>query len=185
MGNTPWHRQPTPQTQGFMEGFALSKISFLPLQSHHQWRPHSPLNYPKTLTPNPTHPKNPNFCRFNPQSPMLKALSSSCLRGRFQSAPSALPSHLRRHGTPSSAPFGGVSGSLRGRKNPSLCQRLFFCSDSTDGSDPAGAEVKRVEVEGEEAAADSKPSSAIVPTVFRPEDCLTVRFVHFEFIVLP
>ncbi|KAE9445831.1 hypothetical protein C3L33_22258, partial [Rhododendron williamsianum] len=104
---------------------------------------------------------------------MLKALSSSCLRGRFQSAPSALPSHLRRHGTPSSAPFGGVSGSLRGRKNPSLCQRLFFCSDSTDGSDPAGAEVKRVEVEGEEAA-DSKPSSAIVPTVFRPEDCLTV-----------
>lgn len=106
---------------------------------------------------------------------MLKALSSSCLRGRFQSAPSALPSHLRRHGTPSSALFGGVSGSLRGRKSPSLCQRLFFCSDSTDGSDPAGAgaEVKRVEVEGEEAA-DSKPSSAIVPTVFRPEDCLTV-----------
>ncbi|KAG5549014.1 hypothetical protein RHGRI_014404 [Rhododendron griersonianum] len=161
-----------------MEGFALSKSSFLPLQPRHQWRPHSPLNYPKTLTPNPTHPKNPNFCRFNPQSPMLKALSSSCLRGRFQSAPSALPSHLCRHGTPSSAPFGGVSGSLRGRKSPSLCQRLFFCSDSTDGSDPAGsdpagAEVKRVEVEGEEAT-DSKPSSAIVPTVFRPEDCLTV-----------
>lgn len=161
----------------------MSKISFLPLQPHHQWRPHSPLNYPKTLTPNPTHPKTPNFCRFNPQPPMLKALSSSCLRGRFQSAPPALPSHLRRHGTPSSAPFGGVSGSLRGRKSPSLCQRLFFCSDSTDGSDPAGAEVKRVEVEGEEA--DSKPSAAIVPTVFRPEDCLTVRFVHFEFIVLP
>ncbi|XP_058213936.1 lon protease homolog 1, mitochondrial [Rhododendron vialii] len=158
-----------------MEGFALSKISFLPLQLLHQWLPHSPLNYPKTLTPNPTHPKNPNFCRFNPQLPMLKALSSSCLRGRFQSAPSALPSHLRRHGTPSRAPFGGVSGSLRGRKSPSLCQRLFFCSDSTDGSDPAGtgAELKRVEVEGEEAA-DSKPSSAIVPTVFRPEDCLTV-----------
>lgn len=53
--------------------------------------------------------------------------------------------------------------------------RRFFCSDSTDGSDSAASaesEAKRVE-EGEEAA-DSKSSSAIVPTVVRPEDCLTV-----------
>lgn len=43
-------------------------------------------------------------------------------------------------------------------------------------------EAKRVEVEGEEA--DSKTSSAIVPTVARPEDYLTVRFVHFHFSVV-
>ncbi|KAH7865744.1 hypothetical protein Vadar_010664 [Vaccinium darrowii] len=105
---------------------------------------------------------------------MLKVLSSSCLRGRFQATPSALPSNLRRHGTQLESPWSRVLGSLRGRKNPSLCQRLFFCSDSTDGSETveAAAEAKRVEVEGEEA--DSKTSSAIVPTVARPEDYLTV-----------
>lgn len=115
---------------------------------------------------------------------MLKALSSSCLRGRLQATPSALPSNLRRHGTQLESPWSRVLGSLRGRKNPSLCQRLFFCSDSTDGSETveAAAEAKRVEVEGEEA--DSKTSSAIVPTVARPEDYLTVRFVHFHFSVV-
>lgn len=51
---------------------------------------------------------------------------------------------------------------------------MFFCSDSTDGSEPVEpeSEAKRPEVEGEEA--ESKSSSAIVPTVFRPEDYLTV-----------
>lgn len=51
---------------------------------------------------------------------------------------------------------------------------MFFCSDSTDGSEPVEpeTEAKRPEVEGEEA--ESKSSSAIVPTVFRPEDYLTV-----------
>ncbi|KAL7257711.1 hypothetical protein ACSBR1_003930 [Camellia fascicularis] len=106
---------------------------------------------------------------------MLKALSSSCLRLRFHSTPSSLPSHLR-HGTDSNSPLLRVLDSLRGsnRRNPNFCQRLFFCSDSTDGSEPVEpeSEAKRPEVEGEEA--ESKSSSAIVPTVFRPEDYLTV-----------
>ncbi|KAI8023467.1 hypothetical protein LOK49_LG03G03503 [Camellia lanceoleosa] len=106
---------------------------------------------------------------------MLKALSSSCLRLRFHSTPSSLPSHLR-HGTDSNSPLLRVLDSLRGsnRRNPNFCQRLFFCSDSTDGSEPVEpeTEAKRPEVEGEEA--ESKSSSAIVPTVFRPEDYLTV-----------
>ncbi|KAL6955973.1 endopeptidase La [Sarracenia purpurea var. burkii] len=106
---------------------------------------------------------------------MLKALSSSCLRVRFHSTSSSLPSHLRR-GTESNSPLLRVFGSLRGSDcpNPNFCRRLFFCSDSSDGPEPveAAAESKRVEVEGEEA--ESKSSSAIVPTVFRPEDYLTV-----------
>ncbi|KAF5946890.1 hypothetical protein HYC85_017118 [Camellia sinensis] len=106
---------------------------------------------------------------------MLKALSSSCLRLRFHSTPSSLPSHLR-HGTDSNSPLLRVLDSLRGsnRRNPNFCQRLFFCSDSTDGSEPVEpeTEAKRPEVEREEA--ESKSSSAIVPTVFRPEDYLTV-----------
>ncbi|CAL5341078.1 unnamed protein product [Camellia sinensis] len=104
---------------------------------------------------------------------MLKALSSSCLRLRFHSTPSSLPSHLR-HGTDSNSPLLRVLDSLRGsnRRNPNFCQRLFFCSDSTDGSEPVEpeTEAKRPEV-GE---AEAKSSSAIVPTVFRPEDYLTV-----------
>ncbi|XAR52688.1 Endopeptidase La [Bertholletia excelsa] len=106
---------------------------------------------------------------------MLKALSSSCMRGRLSTVPSTFPSHLR-HATDSNSPLRRVLSSLRGSRsrNPNLCQRLFFCSDSTDGSEPveAVAEAKKAEVEGEEA--ESKSSSAIVPTVFRPEDYLTV-----------
>ncbi|GFS29690.1 lon protease 1 [Actinidia rufa] len=99
---------------------------------------------------------------------MLKALSSSCLRGRFTA--SALPSCVRLS-SPARRVVAPLSGS--NRWNPNLCRR-FFCSDSSDGSEPIEtvAESKRVEVEGEEA--ESKSSSAIVPTVFRPEDYLTV-----------
>ncbi|GFS38936.1 lon protease 1 [Actinidia rufa] len=99
---------------------------------------------------------------------MLKALSSSCLRGRFTA--SALPSCVRLN-SPARRVVASISGS--NRRNPNLWRR-FFCSDSSDGSEPieAVAESKRVEVEGEEA--ESKSSSAIVPTVFRPEDYLTV-----------
>ncbi|XP_028087503.1 lon protease homolog 1, mitochondrial-like [Camellia sinensis] len=104
---------------------------------------------------------------------MLKALSSSCLRLRFHSTPSSLPSHLR-HGTDSNSPLLRVLDSLRGsnRRNPNFCQRLFFCSDSTDGSEPVEPETEAKRPEVEEA--EAKSSSAIVPTVFRPEDYLTV-----------
>ena len=61
--------------------------------------------------------------------------------------------------------------------------RAFFCSDSDssgDGSDRVvHVDSKAVESEGEEA--ESKSSSAIVPTNPRPEDYLTVSvFLFFE-----
>ncbi|KAK9291560.1 hypothetical protein L1049_019508 [Liquidambar formosana] len=105
---------------------------------------------------------------------MLKLLSSTCLQSRFQNLTTTLPPTLRHGGTESSAPLLRVLNSLRGlsRKNPNLCRRAFFCSDSTDGSEPVvEAAGKALEVEGEEA--DSKASSAIVPTNPRPEDYLT------------
>lgn len=103
---------------------------------------------------------------------MLKLLTSTCPQSRI----TPFCNHLR-HGTKSNSPLLRFLGSL---KNPCTSRstyfyRRFFCSDSTDGSDPAlesGSEAKRVESEGEDA--ESKSSSAIVPTVFRPEDCLTV-----------
>ena len=62
--------------------------------------------------------------------------------------------------------------------------RAFFCSDSDssgDGSDRVvHVDSKAVDSEGEEA--ESKSSSAIVPTNPRPEDYLTVSvfFLFFE-----
>ncbi|KAL7082985.1 hypothetical protein ACP275_14G134300 [Erythranthe tilingii] len=99
---------------------------------------------------------------------MLKALTTRC------SAHAAFGAQLRRH-VPAGEPASPLLRVLRGqnRRSPYLFRR-FFCSDSTDGSDPvdtAGLEAKRVD-SGEEAA-ESK-SSAIVTTVVRPEDCLTV-----------
>ncbi|XP_052191805.1 lon protease homolog 1, mitochondrial-like [Diospyros lotus] len=109
---------------------------------------------------------------------MLKALSSSCLRGRIHASttPTPLSPHLR-HANESNSPLLRVLSSLK-RSNPrnhNLCHRLFFCSDSKDGSEPveAAAESKGAEAEAEEAESN-KSSSAIVPTVFRPEDYLTV-----------
>ncbi|KAK3031232.1 hypothetical protein RJ639_036887 [Escallonia herrerae] len=100
---------------------------------------------------------------------MLKALTSS----RFHSVASTLNTSLR-NGTESKSQLLRVLSEIRGsnRSNPSLNGRALFCSDSSsDGSDSV-VEVKRVEAEGQEA--DSKSSSAIVPTVFRPEDYLSV-----------
>ncbi|KAK3034062.1 hypothetical protein RJ639_034287 [Escallonia herrerae] len=100
---------------------------------------------------------------------MLKALTSS----RFHSVASTLNTSLR-NGTESKSQLLRVLSAIRGsnRSNPSLNGRALFCSDSSsDGSDSA-VEVKRVDAEGQEA--DSKSSSAIVPTVFRPEDYLSV-----------
>lgn len=107
---------------------------------------------------------------------MLKLLTLTCPISRIHVSTTPFCNHLR-HGTESDSPLLRFLGSL---KNPCTSRgtyfyRRFFCSDSTDGSDPAlesGSEAKRVESEGEDA--ESKSSSAIVPTVFRPEDCLTV-----------
>lgn len=100
---------------------------------------------------------------------MLKTLTTRC------SVHAAFGAHLTRRvptGEPASPLLRVILG--KNRRGPYIIRR-FFCSDSTDGSDPAepaGLETKRAEA-GEEAA-DSKSSSAIIPTVVRPEDCLTV-----------
>ncbi|KAL8553857.1 hypothetical protein ACS0TY_002216 [Phlomoides rotata] len=98
---------------------------------------------------------------------MLKVLTTRC------SAQAAFGVHLSRRvptGEPTSPLLRVILG--QNRRSPYFVQR-FFCSDSTDGSEPAEpTETKRVEA-GDEAA-ESKSSSAIIPTVVRPEDCLTV-----------
>ncbi|KAL3638242.1 ATP-dependent serine protease [Castilleja foliolosa] len=101
---------------------------------------------------------------------MLKALTAS------RSSHAYFGPQLRRY-VPVGAPASPLLQALRGqnRRSPHYFRR-FFCSDSSDGSepvDPEGAKViKHIEVGGE--ATDSKSSSAIVPTLVRPEDCLTV-----------
>ncbi|XP_047261674.1 lon protease homolog, mitochondrial-like isoform X2 [Capsicum annuum] len=95
---------------------------------------------------------------------MLKVLTSSC---RFHAA---FTPQVRR-GTESNTPLLQVLVSLR-CSSPYLYRR-FFCLDSTDGSE-LNSEARQAEGEREGGNADSKASAAIVPTVFRPEDCLTV-----------
>ncbi|KAL2490409.1 Lon protease1 [Abeliophyllum distichum] len=105
---------------------------------------------------------------------MLKVLTSTC---RFHTGTSSFGAHLRSGTTAETAsPILRVLSSLQGtnRKRPYLYRR-FFCSDSSDGSDPAetGSEAKALDGSAGEDA-NSKSSSAIVPTVFRTEDYLTV-----------
>lgn len=50
----------------------------------------------------------------------------------------------------------------------------FFCSDASDPVESTGSETTRVESAAGEDAVEGNSSSAIVPTVFKPEDCLTV-----------
>lgn len=50
----------------------------------------------------------------------------------------------------------------------------FFCSDASDPVESAGTETTRVESEAGEEVVEGNSTPAIVPTVFRPEDCLTV-----------
>ncbi|RWR94285.1 lon protease, mitochondrial-like protein isoform X2 [Cinnamomum micranthum f. kanehirae] len=107
---------------------------------------------------------------------MLKAFSSSVLQGRLQRIPAGfLGSEGERR-----APIFRILGSLRSSngRNSSFCKRVFFCSDSGDGSDAVDAAKPAVEVEAAEnenaEEVDSKASSAIVSTNPRPEDCLKV-----------
>ncbi|PIN09732.1 Endopeptidase La [Handroanthus impetiginosus] len=101
---------------------------------------------------------------------MLKVLASRC------SSHVSVGARLRGYlpsGEASASPLLRVLRGQNGR-SPYVFRR-FFCSDSTDGSDPVdppGSEAKGVH-QGEEGA-ESKSSSAIIPTVVRPEDCLTV-----------
>ncbi|KAM2468619.1 hypothetical protein FF1_010277 [Malus domestica] len=104
---------------------------------------------------------------------MLKLLSSSssCLQGRIHSLGPNLG--LRPGPTELASPFLRVISSLTGLTRPSSVGRAYFCSDGKDGSDQvAEIEVKKAEAEGE--AAESKSSSAIVPTNPRLDDYLTV-----------
>ncbi|KAL0320393.1 UNVERIFIED_CONTAM: Lon protease, mitochondrial [Sesamum radiatum] len=97
---------------------------------------------------------------------MLKALTRC-------SSQVPLGAHLRGY-VPAREPVSPLLRVPRGHNRSPYLFRRFFCSDSTDGSDPvdpAGSEMKRVEA-GEETP-ESKSSSAIVPTVVKPEDCLT------------
>ncbi|KAJ9538102.1 hypothetical protein OSB04_030835 [Centaurea solstitialis] len=100
---------------------------------------------------------------------MLKVLrsSSSCLQQAR--LPSYLQSNPRHTTTKLSSPFHGVLSSvlLRDTKNPRFFQRVFFCSDSADGS---GSGTEAVVEE-----AESKSPAAIVPTAIKkPDDFLTV-----------
>lgn len=110
---------------------------------------------------------------------MLKLISSSGIQGRIHRlSPSSLPA-LRPtiESTPSLLK---VLSSLRrlSLSNPNLGGRVFFCSDTSDGSDHGvEAQVKEAEASADEL--DSKPASAIVPTNPRPEDYLTVSFGVF------
>lgn len=108
---------------------------------------------------------------------MLKALASNC---RSHHVTSSFQSGLRC-AEPKSPLIRLLLSSLRnsGRTRANLYyQRAFYCSDASDGSDTPVE--KRVE-EGEEV--ESKSSSAIVPTVFRPEDYLTVSLVYISLFI--
>lgn len=69
-------------------------------------------------------------------------------------------------------PYRGVFRSVvPDKNNPKLLQRLFFCSDSSDGSGSGGSESVSAVVEESE----SESKSAIVPTAIKkPDDYLTV-----------
>ncbi|CAH9145044.1 unnamed protein product [Cuscuta epithymum] len=104
---------------------------------------------------------------------MLKVLTSI---SHYNSASSAFSHHARPY-RDSNSPLNRVLSSIRSsrQKGTYFCTR-FFCSDNTNGPDvpaEAGAEAKQGEVEVE-GAAEATNSAAMVPTVFRPEDCLSV-----------
>ncbi|KAM0954423.1 putative endopeptidase La [Dioscorea sansibarensis] len=110
---------------------------------------------------------------------MLKLLSFSNLQGRFRTLPTRLP-HNYWNGGDSRSPLSRVLGSLRSGDgaNPVYYGRVFFCSESSGGGDQPVEAKAAEEVEnaagGAEGEAESKASSAIVPTNPRPEDYLTV-----------
>ncbi|CAA2959609.1 lon protease homolog 1, mitochondrial-like [Olea europaea subsp. europaea] len=104
---------------------------------------------------------------------MLRVLTSTC---RFHAGTSSFGVQLRPGPTfDAASPILWVLNSLRGANTKrSYFYSRFFCSDSSDGSNPAETGSLAKEVDGAATESESKSSSAIVPTVFRPEDYLTV-----------
>lgn len=103
---------------------------------------------------------------------MLKLISSSCIH---RLNPASVP--VLRPVADSASPLLRVLSSLSlSRSNRYLGGRIFFCSDSSEGSDHV--------VEAEVKAAEESPSkaSAIVSTYPRPEDYLTVGFGFYLFL---
>ncbi|KAL2941571.1 Lon protease-like protein mitochondrial [Bienertia sinuspersici] len=107
---------------------------------------------------------------------MLKVLSYSCRLQNVLSSHS-IPSAITRNYSDSTTPLLKVLNSLRrcNRFNSNLYHRAFFCSDSSSKDDDSaadgGAAAKSAAGEGEDA--DSKSSNAILPSVFRPDECFT------------
>ncbi|GKC45581.1 hypothetical protein Tco_1063303 [Tanacetum coccineum] len=60
-------------------------------------------------------------------------------------------------------------------KNPKLLQRLFFCSDSSDGGSGSGSGSGSESVSAVVEETENESKSAIVPTAIKkPDDYLTV-----------
>ncbi|GKE52194.1 hypothetical protein Tco_1487350, partial [Tanacetum coccineum] len=74
-----------------------------------------------------------------------------------------------------STPYRSVFRSVVPDKNPKLLQRLFFCSDSSDGGSESGLGSGSESVSGVVEESENESKSAIVPTAIKkPDDYLTV-----------
>ncbi|KAF3778335.1 Lon protease-like protein [Nymphaea thermarum] len=103
---------------------------------------------------------------------MLKILAAPSLRGRLHRLPSGLSLHTSNVGQGQRSLF-RVLGALRGNNGVTPASRVrAFCSDANEGSETAEAKDEPVAKGAEEA--DSKSSTAMVPTNPKPEDYLTV-----------
>uniref|UniRef100_A0A0E0LQ19 Lon protease homolog, mitochondrial n=1 Tax=Oryza punctata TaxID=4537 RepID=A0A0E0LQ19_ORYPU len=102
---------------------------------------------------------------------MLRAAAAAAavFPSRFAAAPAVAAVEEVR------SPLLRVLGTLRGGRVSTLGRRARFCSNSAGSdSEAAAAEAKAEDAVAAEGEADGKASSAIVPTVLRPEDCLSV-----------
>lgn len=102
---------------------------------------------------------------------MLRAAAggAAVFPSRFAAAPAVAAVEEVR------SPLLRVLGALRGGRVSTLGRRARFCSNSAGSdSEAAAAEAKAEDAVAAEGEADGKASSAIVPTVLRPEDCLSV-----------
>nr|GEV62624.1 lon protease homolog 1, mitochondrial [Tanacetum cinerariifolium]GEV72053.1 lon protease homolog 1, mitochondrial [Tanacetum cinerariifolium] len=74
-----------------------------------------------------------------------------------------------------STPYRSVFRSVVPDKNPKLLQRLFFCSDSSDGGSGSGSGSGSESVSAVVEETENESKSAIVPTAIKkPDDYLTV-----------
>ncbi|CAA7017160.1 unnamed protein product [Microthlaspi erraticum] len=134
-----------------------------------------PLEFSNGFLPKRQGVINLNFRNCYPRSSshtMLKLFSSTASRAHH------LTPAIRAGSRSVESPLFKALSQLTGlnRRSTSLGQRVFFCSEPTDGAPDAeaAAEAEAKAAESDSEGADSKSSSAIVPTNPRPEDCLTV-----------